>query len=417
MLIALAFAQGGYHPATWARATVCLLCVAAVGFWLRPRITLSCQELVVLAALASLVALVSLSVVWSAAPNSSLQEGKRALLYLAGFGACLLTRPGRRSVILALAAALASVVAVATLHELLLGRPGSGPLAWPVGYANSLGILAAVALLLCVEVASSERAWLRSLAFAGLALLPAGLLLTSSRGAWLALAVGLVMRCGLETNRPRFFGTIGASVIPAGAAAWVAARWDQAHTPHSVWAAALVLIAVLGAVLAPSAADRLERFRSPGRIAFAAALGCVAAVIVLSPTNPFGEQRPYYWAAAWHDYQSHPFLGSGAGTYALSWHAERPLPVNVQDAHSLYLETLAEVGPFGLLLMLTVFGLPLLVALRNRDSPIVTAAAPAYVAFVLHAGIDWDWEMPVVTLAALACGALLLRSAEPGRAR
>jgi O-antigen ligase len=75
-----------------------------------------------------------------------------------------------------------------------------------------------------------------------------------------------------------------------------------------------------------------------------AALGCVAAVIVLSPTNPFGEQRPYYWAAAWHDYQSHPFLGSGAGTYAISWHEERPLPVNVQDAHSLYLETLAEVA-------------------------------------------------------------------------
>ena len=36
------------------------------------------------------------------------------------------------------------------------------------------------------------------------------------------------------------------------------------------------------------------------------------------------------------------------------------------------------------------------------------AAAGGYVAFLFHAGVDWDWEMPAVTVAGLFCGAALL---------
>jgi O-antigen ligase len=80
----------------------------------------------------------------------------------------------------------------------------------------------------------------------------------------------------------------------------------------------------------------------------------------------------------------------------------------VRDAHSLYLETLAEIGPLGLLLVLAVLGMPLVAARRSRRG-LATATLPAaYVAFLLHAGIDWDWEMPIVMLAGLACAAALL---------
>jgi hypothetical protein len=48
--------------------------------------------------------------------------------------------------------------------------------------------------------------------------------------------------------------------------------------------------------------------------------------------------------------------------------------------------------------------------------PYVPAAASAYVAFLLHAGLDWDWEMPVVVVAALSCAAAVVSSAIP-RAR
>jgi hypothetical protein len=40
--------------------------------------------------------------------------------------------------------------------------------------------------------------------------------------------------------------------------------------------------------------------------------------------------------------------------------------------------------------------------------------AAVVVAWALHAGIDWLWEMPAVTLVALACAARLLALAEQG---
>jgi hypothetical protein len=35
-------------------------------------------------------------------------------------------------------------------------------------------------------------------------------------------------------------------------------------------------------------------------------------------------------------------------------------------------------------------------------------ATGAYVAFLFHIGVDWDWEMPAVTVAGLACGTALV---------
>jgi hypothetical protein len=35
-------------------------------------------------------------------------------------------------------------------------------------------------------------------------------------------------------------------------------------------------------------------------------------------------------------------------------------------------------------------------------------AASAYTAYLVHAGLDWDWEMPAVTLAGLLCAVGLL---------
>jgi tetratricopeptide (TPR) repeat protein len=55
-----------------------------------------------------------------------------------------------------------------------------------------------------------------------------------------------------------------------------------------------------------------------------------------------------------------------------------------------------------------VLGVPLAALRRARSSPLAAVAFAAYVAYLLHAAIDWDWEMPAVTLAALFCGLALL---------
>src|SRR5207244_7931370 len=83
----------------------------------------------------------------------------------------------------------------------------------------------------------------------------------------------------------------------------------------------------------------------------------------------------------------------------------------VLDAHSLYIEVLGELGVIGLLLVLGIFATPLLALRRVTRTPLTAAAAGAYAAYVLHAGLDWDWEVPAVTPAGLACGCVLLVAA------
>src|SRR5439155_13340329 len=125
----------------------------------------------------------------------------------------------------------------------------------------------------------------------------------------------------------------------------------------------------------------------------------------------WGNGRPQYWKAAWNDWRAHPWLGSGAGTYEEIWARHRPLGNKVLDAHSLYAETLAELGVPGLTLLIAALAVPLAAVRRARRHPLGAAVCAAYVAFLFHIGVDWDWEMPVVILLGLFCGGGLLIAA------
>jgi O-antigen ligase len=114
------------------------------------------------------------------------------------------------------------------------------------------------------------------------------------------------------------------------------------------------------------------------------------------------------------EYRSHPWLGSGAGTFDLYWDRYRNTSYGARDAHNLYLETLAETGPIGLLLLVVTLLLPFGALRDARRDPVLAAAGGAYLAFLLHAAVDWDWEMPAVTIAGLLCGGALTL-AKPGR--
>ena len=60
-----------------------------------------------------------------------------------------------------------------------------------------------------------------------------------------------------------------------------------------------------------------------------------------------------------HEANAHPVAGSGAGTFSNWWLVRRNVPLSTQEAHSLYLETLAELGPLGLALLLPRSAVPL----------------------------------------------------------
>jgi tetratricopeptide (TPR) repeat protein len=119
------------------------------------------------------------------------------------------------------------------------------------------------------------------------------------------------------------------------------------------------------------------------------------------------------WRVALDSSDRSVWLGSGAGTYERRWLERRPHRLKVRDAHSLYVETWSELGPLGLLALSAALGAPVVAAVRARRASLVPAAFGAYVAYLAHRGGDWDWEMPAVTVAALACGAALLAAAGP----
>jgi hypothetical protein len=97
----------------------------------------------------------------------------------------------------------------------------------------------------------------------------------------------------------------------------------------------------------------------------------------------------------------------GTGGFRVEWLKRRPFAESVRDAHSLYLETGAELGLVGLL-ALAAFLAGAVLAARGGN---VAAVAPL-VAFALHAGIDWDWEMPALSLIAILLVARLVAARE-----
>ncbi len=127
--------------------------------------------------------------------------------------------------------------------------------------------------------------------------------------------------------------------------------------------------------------------------------------------------RGEYWRVAVDSFAGDPLTGVGAGSYGVEWRRERESEDFAQDAHTLYLETLAELGLVGGLLLATFLGAVLLgVARSGSDAtdPIAPAAAACLAAFLVHVGLDWTWEFPAVTLIALLFAAAAV---QPARAR
>jgi hypothetical protein len=129
-------------------------------------------------------------------------------------------------------------------------------------------------------------------------------------------------------------------------------------------------------------------------------------------SDPSNNGRLDQWRVGLRAFRSDPIEGAGAGTYQNIWSQHRPNTSTVVDAHSLYVEALAEMGlvGFGLVAasVLLILYAPLRLC-RGRNRPLYAVIFAAALAWAVHAGIDWDWENPAVTLpvfiVAAACGA------------
>jgi O-Antigen ligase len=378
LIVVLGFDEGGYAPTSWVWSAALLTIVAGVVLaW--PTTQPSALEVAFLGAFSGLLAWTLLSAWWSLDPAASVRESERVLLYLATSAALVvLGRRESRLGILAGALVGISALCLAGLGDAAIGDdpigaqtvdPGSEDrLSEPVGYANGLALLAAMGTLLAASLARVTAGAVRVACLLLVVPLLATLYLTYSRGGWLALAVGALASVAVGVRRidRRVAIPVGVALVVAVAIAGVAVArsFDSATTTPAEGAARLRTLS--------------------------------------------GSSRADYWRVAWRDAEDHPALGSGAGSYGRYWLRERPVPQPARDAHSLFLETLAELGPIGLVLLVVALGTPLAAAVRTRGDPLTAAALGPFVAYLAHAAQDWDWELPVATVPALACGVALL---------
>ena len=126
--------------------------------------------------------------------------------------------------------------------------------------------------------------------------------------------------------------------------------------------------------------------------------------------------RYAYWRVALDAFAAHPLKGVGSGGFRVEWRRERTVADPARDAHSLYLETAAELGLVGLLLLGVAIAAVVVSAAqaRRRDAAASAGLIAALALWAVHAGIDWDWEMPALTLVALALAAALSFSTGTG---
>jgi O-antigen ligase len=199
-----------------------------------------------------------------------------------------------------------------------------------------------------------------------------------------------------------------ANALLAWGFAYASARFAPGPVLRQAFAAAVVVALVIGAVAVFGRYGEPVSLAKRGYVAFKAPPPHSQQNLNRRLLSFSGNGRADLWRLAWDDARRHAVLGSGAGTYERYFLAHQPADVGfVRDAHGLYIETLAELGPVGILLLLAVLAVPFAALPRARHHPLGAAAAGAYVAYLVATGVDWHWELPAVTLAGLLCGASL----------
>lgn len=458
----LAFLTGAYFegPRVWAGvlAWACVLAAVALG----GRLPRGRGPLLALGGLALLAAWSLASIAWAPVAGDivpgaagtgtgAYQASQIVVLYAGALLAAVLVmgEPRVRTAaepVLALGAAV--VIGYGLAGRLLPGvlhyaRSVSalGRLEQPLTYWNAMGELAAIGLVLCARLAGDRArpAAVRMLAAAAAAPLGLGVYTSFSRGALFAGVAGLIALIAIVPRREQLAGVlicVGAGVLSAAAAAPLhgvtSLDGTLAHREHqgAIVLAVLCVVAALAAATQATAITRVRErpLRMPahrGLIATVLICAGLALAIVVGANETDGastalsggasrlvslrSNRYDYWGVALRAFSHEPLRGVGAGNWQLYWLRWRPIEEFAVDAHSLPLQTLAELGIVGAL-ALAAFLLGVLESARRalRRSALTAGPAAAFVAYVAHAPLDWDWEMPALTLVAIVLAGLIV---------
>lgn len=132
---------------------------------------------------------------------------------------------------------------------------------------------------------------------------------------------------------------------------------------------------------------------------------------------PGGGNRYDYWRIAWRVWRSNPVLGVGAGNYARPYYERRATAEDVNQPHSLELQTLSELGLIGAFLLAAFIAGVAWGALRMRreaarsslSRALMVGGLGVFVAWLVQTSVDWMHLLPGLTAIALTAAATLVR--------
>ncbi|HEV3320375.1 MAG TPA: O-antigen ligase family protein [Solirubrobacteraceae bacterium] len=364
------------------------------------------------ALLIAFTALSGLSVVWSVQPDLSWQDAGRLLAYSGVFGAAVaLVRlaPDRWPAILGgltLAATIVCGYALATkvFPGRLAPEVSYARLEEPYGYWNAIGLTAAMGAICCMWLGARRagHALLSALAYPAMGVMGVTLMLAYSRGALVALAIGVALWLCIVPLRLR-----GAAVlIVGGLGAGAVVGWDfsrhvlttdniplaqRATAGHQLGVLLLVMVLLLtlagvaiGFLCGRRPLSRATRTRAGAVLLAVIALALVGLAGALAHshrgftgsishtvdtlTNPNAKVPPNspgrltavasvrarYWKQALQVFDANPVVGVGAAGYETASLRYRTVLLEVKHAHGFVVQTLADLGAVGLVLALAL---------------------------------------------------------------
>lgn len=473
-VVFLGLEGGGYDPLVHNQVGLLAWWVALTGVaaGILPRRRYPVWTWVLLAVLAAFVAWTALSLAWTDSNNATWEDVARLTGYLGAFGLGLfVVGPFEAErVIVAVAAGIVVVAAVALLSRLHPSWfPGAGQtslfitdsrerLSYPIDYWNGLAGLLAIGLPLGAHIAASGRSvLLRGAAAAALPALVLTIFFTLSRGGIAAAAIAIALYLAIAADRiPKLLavaiGFCGGAVLVGAATRWDALQHGLSNSSaehQGTKMLVLVLVVAAAAALAQAALARLLRgetrpsWTRPSRDRARAVLGVATVAIVVFAVaggapgrisngwsefkaggtpeqgtgrlnSVAGQSRYQLWRAALDENATKPLTGTGSGTFELWWAQHGRTGESVRDTHSLYLQTLAEVGIVGFALLLAfLVGIFLLGGRAARRAPPderawIAAAIAGCAAFWLTAGVDWMWQIPALAVPMLILASLVV---------
>jgi O-Antigen ligase len=395
--------------------------VAAALVWGRRGPLYGATSLLLFAALAVLTAL---SVMWAIVPELAYVEAGRTLAYLAVFaagvaGARLAPRSAHvavKGILLAASAAVAYALAARVWPATLAENEISNRIGQPYEYWNAVGTTAALAIPGLLWLGSRRSGSLagRVLAYPAMGGAILAILLTQSRGALAAAALGAIAWFAFVPLRLRSLPVLVAPAIGAGlVAAWALSKDAFAETAQPLavkesvageFGLMLLLLAVVltGAGLAVNAgltrlapAVQVRRRIGIAAIAVACAIPLAAFTSVAfsdrgiggtiedrvdeltseTETSPSDQgagrfaaassTRGKYWGEAADVFADRRSVGTGAGTFGAARLRYRTDPSVTRHAHGFVPQTLADLGIAGVAVTTALLLAWLFAALRT----------------------------------------------------